>query len=644
MKNIYKNKKGSTLVTLIIIFAILSILGTTLYSIAITNSKIGIMNSKLKRNFYFAESGLELAQDELIETIHIGIKEANKDANKILEVDLEAEREKENSPYITDDGNINDEYINRKQEEIFENSYYQFLDKKIGNSNNLIFFKILSEKLLKLSEDKSNKNESYDITAEYEKDDDKVKITSTYIKGQITQSVSAMYSLKKPNYSGLYSYESKITEIPNYHMLKNAISVDRNLNIDSSNFNINGDVFVNPQYNYKNLQEQKFGNININNSRKLSIIDGRVITKNVNTTDTLVKIEELYTSDDLNINGRINDININSYFGYGDGNIPGSSSAIVIDSMENNKIIVNKNLAILGTAFINTKPNYQTGESVSIKENYEIYTEKFSNENDTFDYYNPMVLLKTNNLDEKIERFYSESNKNHTKLNLGQSIKTPKNSLSKGILLNQGLAIEPNIPNGTQVQVIKEKADELIGTLSNGVIDRFKYIPNLVNVEFESETGKVNVVNGSIDIQNKSKFKGIMISSGSIAINSDLDFDGIMIAGGSIDINNKLNFKGILISGGEMAIYNDTNINGTVVSGYDLNFNSTSNVNVISNENYVFKLLSQNEKLTKNLFKEYDNIEKKKIIAYEKLVPYEEINYDINSIIELSEWKINYDK
>lgn len=648
MKNTYKNKKGSTLVMVIIIFAILSILGTTLYSIAVTNGKIGIMSSKIKRNFYFAESGLELAHNALIETIDEGIKQANnKGNNALMQINLEEERQKESNPeddslYIDSDGNIIDSEIRKQQQKDFEESYKVFLEKKVTNDpDDLKISTELDKKIGIISTEQSDesKDEKYNITAEYIKNDNKidtVKLTSTYTKNEITQSVSAIYKLNDREFSGMYSYESKIVEVPDEDMLKNAISTDSNLIVRSTLANVVGDVFVDDdvilQSNNNDKNNKFSGNIYCNNF-------------NIKTNNRKIGIDTLYTKDDLNINSKNSEIIIENYFGYGDGNTHDKSSAIVIGDMEKNKLTINDNLAILGTAFINTNPKkYQTGESISIKKNYKAYSQEFSEGDEDFKYYNPLVLLEAG-LDEKINRFYSVAKQKESNLNLGQNIKLlVNNSMSRGVILNSDQVIKPNIPNEKDKNQIKTEANKLIGNLDQGVMKRLELLQNLVNIDYETNTGDKEIINGNIIKNEKSDFQGLMIASGNITLNSDFNFEGIMISGGSITVNKNLNFKGIMISGGNMVFNGELKSNGTVISSGNITFDNTSNIDVISNEDYVFKLLGQNEKLTKNLFIEDKDIEKKKIRAYEKLVPSDETNYDINSIIELDEWKVNYDK
>ncbi|MGO1818618.1 MAG: hypothetical protein ACTH0S_02935 [Senegalia sp. (in: firmicutes)] len=416
-------------------------------------------------------------------------------------------------------------------------------------------------------------------------------------------------------------------------MLKNAISTDRNLNIKSSNVNIKGNVFVNPQYKSESLSEEQSGNINVNNSNKLFMENGNIILKNMNVNNSTIEIDKLFTSDDLNIKERNNNITINDYFGYGDGDIHDKSSAIVIDSMnkeDNNFLKIKNELAILGTAFIDTLPEkYQTAESISIKKNYKAYSQEFANSDDDLKYYSPLVLLDTG-LVEKKERFLQKS----SELNLGDNIiDIPKSSSAKGILLNNGEIIEPNISNNDNEKEIKQKVNELIGNLKDGVLKQLQYPDINGNEMIEQKDEIIEVTKENIILnQNilkttkESPLKGIYITKGSIEIKGELYFNGIIISQNGIKINGNANMEGALIS-----------INNIVLS-------NASNININSNENYVFKLLAQNEKLTKNLFSNYKDVKKKKIRAYEKLVPSKESSYDINSIIKLDEWKVKYDE
>jgi hypothetical protein len=70
------NNKGSTLVMLVLILAILSVLGTSLLSISVNENKLAIKEHDYQQAYYIARAGAE-ATAKYLSNNHIGIASLN---------------------------------------------------------------------------------------------------------------------------------------------------------------------------------------------------------------------------------------------------------------------------------------------------------------------------------------------------------------------------------------------------------------------------------------------------------------------------------------------------------------------------------------------------------------------------------------
>lgn len=619
---------GSALIMILIIFAVLSVLGTTLYSVAVTNEKIGIMNNQMKRNFYFAEAGIEEAYGKLTNVIDEAIQEGNVEARRFIEnIDLEVERKKEKSNFILDNGDINDEYIINEQNRIFIEAYNNHLDETL-------------EDTLENEEDYLAKdNGTYLIEVEYDRDEKTVIIESSFTKENNQRKVKAKYQLSDPEYSQMYYYQSKKVKVPKDPLLTKVISAEKNVTIKSSTMDINGDMHIGNDLLVKS-----------NKTKNINII-GNVLSKNFTIDDdsknNTIFIDTLYTKDDFNVKGKDSVITLDNYYGYsyGDGaQEPSKSSAIVIDSLEENDNIaltIKDNLSILGTAFIETLgEKYQTGESISIKKNYKAYSKElnddtFSKENLEFRYYNPLVLISKYNsspltINDKAEYFYQVTNSyDNLGMKLGKGITIPSSSKSiksLGVLLNDGQVVRPYNTNlASETDKLVSDVEELIGELDQGVTTHL-----VMNADFTN--------NNMIDQEEEV----IVTTTEDIEISSDEPVEGIYITTGNIDIKGNLDFKGIIIAGENISVSGDVTITGTIISGMNISFSENSIISINKDEDYLYKLLARNELITDRLFnKEYNDEDILETLAKEEIKQEDDIIYqDMKDLVNLLEWNL----
>ena len=76
MKN---RKKGATMITAIIIFMVLTIVGTSLISLTFSGYKARIGESNRLENLYGAESGLDLSYNIIVNVIENGIRKGEEE-------------------------------------------------------------------------------------------------------------------------------------------------------------------------------------------------------------------------------------------------------------------------------------------------------------------------------------------------------------------------------------------------------------------------------------------------------------------------------------------------------------------------------------------------------------------------------------
>lgn len=396
VNKLIKSNRGSSLVMVIFYMMVLTMLGTTILSLGLSNFKMKLMDEDVKASLYIAESGLEEAHG----IIELEIKNAIDYGNYIVEDNWRRKIDEEYYTYLDDFGNmhIDFERLEEKMDEWFEDAYKEYLTTDLEGKpygemtsdeiNNSIKPGNYEEKLL----DKiANTSYLYDLSVEIQEseveefigDASNFKIISTYspIDG-IEKKLSQRFSIKLANKNETYKmsepyyikYDTKLyslDELEGAGFNNNVITAMGDIIFNqNSNVYIQGNIHANGQ-NHGVLINN--GSIEIskdsynNTSHKLStakdiIINGDNINANFNTNifcnsliisensrNSVLNVGEaggdvankhrVFTKDDLELNGVSSHINIyGSYYGFSDGSDlyaeHDNSSAIVINSID----------------------------------------------------------------------------------------------------------------------------------------------------------------------------------------------------------------------------------------------------------------------------------------------------------------------
>ncbi|WP_283696229.1 hypothetical protein [Clostridium perfringens] len=388
--------------------------------------------------------------------------------------------------------------------------------------------------------------------------------------------------------------------------LKVGCETEENKN-NKSNLNLN-DESKKSHSNLNNNLGVYTGNLGINGDKigfDKDVIKGNIISN-----------YPVYAMNDLILNGKKSSINLNDGF-YGlnsnrtedklTGKINNSSAIIVnTDDIGNGSSInIGQEAIIMGTAYINTKPEaYQTGESVSVKGNYIAYT--VDNGNVEFKYYNPLQLAKLDSVDEKA-KYFKDNIKNAKGIIHLDGISLPDNTTSIGVIisnnevkLNNKNATLDNITDISINQVEKyEKAINYIGSLTN--------TKNNDNSEIEFPDKEVRKI---VDIKESDG----NLTKAIIYIDSKNDKGGTLTIkyGKSTEVrDNEINIgngigAGIIVTKKNVILDSknkNLKFNGTIITADNLDVKESNKIDLIYDDNIIKKIISQNYDSFKNLFR-----------------------------------------
>lgn len=378
----------------------------------------------------------------------------------------------------------------------------------------------------------------------------------------------------------------------------------------------------NSENNKSNLNlndESKKSNSNLNNN--LGVYTGNLgingdkigFDKDV-SKGNIISNYPVYAMNDLILNGKKSSINLNDGF-YGlnsnrtedklTGKINNSSAIIVnTDDIGNGSSIkIGQEAIIMGTAYINTKPEaYQTGESVSVKGNYIAYT--VDNGNVEFKYYNPLQLAKLDSVDEKA-KYFKDNIKNAKGTIHLDGISLPNNTTSIGATISNN-----------EVRQNNDNLDKTTGIRINQVNQYEKainYIGSLIN--------KTNNDNSEIEFPDKEvrKIVNIKESDGKLTkaiiyIDSKNDKGGNLKIkyGNSTDVtDNEINLEngigaGIIVTKKNVILDSkdkSLKFNGTIITADNLDVKESKKIDLVYDDNIIKKIISQNYNYFKNLFR-----------------------------------------
>lgn len=436
IKKTLNNKKGSTLIMVLMSLSVLSILGTAILSASVMNFKMKKIDMKSKQSFYLAESGLEEAYVVIEGVVETAIDEGNKKVNKKLKKELDK--------YTMDDGSIEyDGNLKNDMQKWFEDEYKDYINNNLIKSlyNNSYY----EQTSIKVDEFKFNKDkEEFYLTLESENNENEIK-----------KEIKVKLAILVPNQGS--SYVKKKTETLTENVLwTKALLADKDIiikgegikdiqhiqdikerelykeEIDKLQYEVEvkGDVYA---YGTGGSDKENIGGIIVGDSKNSARIklDGKLTTNRyiqtkgnnsiINITNngevfcnsliipkentgSIIDITgDVNTYDDIELNGKDSNIYIDgSYYGFNDGSNETEhyeSSGIVInnDSIGSDDSTIEitgkgkgkwyapqyKGTFIAGTSYIELgddpieKKYYQTGESVSVKGNYKAYSDVY---------------------------------------------------------------------------------------------------------------------------------------------------------------------------------------------------------------------------------------------------------------------------
>lgn len=750
-----KVKKGSSLVLVIVLMGIISMLGLSLSSLAVTTYKSRIINSTSKVNLYAAEAGIDEVYGIIGSIIDKGINYANE---QVAAIDLEkAKIDKISNLFITypdfyelegsqsilnnlnettnpsgiplvvldvaqlflDDNGQVSASINESRLKDYQNQQFQYYYKKyINNGKSSVDGEIVEQNLTIALTDtarykfalsgESNKPEvtllnntpfSMDVgnNIPYE-----VKVKSEFLDSRegIRKAIEMEYALEVPEYSDVY-YMKNI-KFPKNVVWEKAIAADGDMNVDAAKVTINGEVYVkgtneggvNLIGNNSSVTLQKKlatrQNINLKAQNSLFTSNENIYANNViiyNNDDydargsnfNITNSEAaLYLRDDLELNANNSKINITGgFYGLydgpdeiGDTSLLGNdhSSSVVINSDDieeigGSSLNIAGNVIIQGTAYINTNPEYQTGESISIKGNYKAYTrgltidsaisrgKSLKSDNVIFEYREPLSVvsqfLDGTPLLAPDKSKYFEAYNDEFKGNTEDSDRLRTSGVniagniiaSAGAVINNGQIVESQIT--PDEGIIKEKTRELkrnmfyMGDTTPG--------DNEVFNETEVRRDVTSLVNYNILIgktkspvnSNISESEEIVVLDGSNTNYAFIGRNGNTTGADKVYnvVNN--NFKGIIVTVGDVYLSGELNFSGTIITKGNIIFLGSDEKNISYDSKLVKRLVAENYEI-------FTSVDPNIIVTYDEMGKNNIVGTDLvkNKIIKRKNWKI----
>lgn len=670
-------KKGSALVTVIVVMSILMITGTTILTVTTADYNMRKVESERIKNLYEADSGLNI-----VENI---IKGAGQNAIRYADFKIREE-------VLPKEENITSE----KLKEEFNGYFYEYLNQSVTAENlPLLKYLILNKKYIDTSNISRLKYEDADIGNEIEIviEEGKYNFSNNLITIEVKsnfeskegdlknkRTVQANYEISSP------LYNAEVEKFYIYPVFDNkAIAIDGNLNIDLSKnalelreTNIKGDIWVKGKKDSKDygivfdkydsgiaLENTIFnlnGNIYTSETFRLSSnVDASIVNGSIYANNFYVgNLSNEFTSkgNKITVEGEVilnNDLALNSensevileknFYGINDknslsGKLENQSSSIIVNNSKNSSLNIWGESYISGVAYLDATAingdKYQTGESVSVKGNYLAYTDVKVDETTVLRYYSPLQLLEKENNDSSLEmkskyfKYYYDKSPRY-QLNDG-GITFGNEVYSTGTYIKDGKVEYDNSINLKENKKILEKKNEfaknvfsmgytsglvdLSTVYSNGIVE--KTVANQIN--FSKMAGEDHATKGGKSLILIGNSKDIIIENNEVTIDGDKKEikEGIIISNGNIEIRNSFDFKGTIITSGSLAI------------------TGMSNVEIAYDEKVVKEVVLDNKEKLEEVFKtDLSSVKGEEI----NLITDSKI-YENSDILKVSKWQI----
>lgn len=629
----------------IAIFGILSIVGTSMLAATSANYRMRIAENNKVKNLYSAESGIDLAYIKLTEEV-----------KKAIEAGIASR-------------------------ETFKSTYIEYLEDNLGNN--------VSDSY------KLSNGGSADVICTVEPGEGEGKratLESTYEVDGKSRVVSVSYNIGIPeNYSEMNG-NINIGRVGKY-----SLATDGDLKIinddgQRAEISILGDVWVNGNKNsidkiYEDPVSNKYdGGITLRNNKtkfegniytaanirlnkaelftntaedKNNIFAENILMGNIGEGENEGQVSlmgdngNIYLANDFVISCNDAIASMKNLYAFNDARITlqdkeirGSSSLIVNSTnwgTEAGSFTVKDNAYIMGSAYIkgskydenNKNENYQTGESVAIKGNYEAYTgspEDYSTDANSYDYedlgyvyIDPLQLI--NSIDgeelsviEKAELFKTYSDKHEGLRKTGiylpsnEDDNSDTNTYTLGAFISGGNINKGgyNLEETENVQRLKEIFVKSVYYMGENVTtaeveSQFNqgrpsfFVRNQINwtnIEgllaqigagakyYTTTTNNMKVIisykNEKLDGENQIVVKnGKIIAAGGKEVSIDKDVEYLIITDGAVMVDSMDGFKGKILSVGDITIKNSSNdIGSNIILGSSIGKDSVNNISI----------------------------------------------------------------
>lgn len=411
------------------------------------------------------------------------------------------------------------------------------------------------------------------------------------------------------------------------------------IHIVDSNVNFNGNVVTASNINISNIESGRgsiyftnnkvgedgekipqeifaenilLGNINDSNTNSNIIFDGinsHVYLSNdlvIGANDVRIVMDRLYGFNDIST-----DVSLETLETISNAAIRGSSSIIVNseywpfkDTEQINKVgelRVNTDAYIMGSAYIKTKKPYQTGESVALKGNYNVYTEPKSGYQ--YEYMNPLYLVtkdQSNNkldLNDKIDYFVSNVDSANLRT---EGIILPPTTKSIGAYISNGKVITNNLPLESQTNEVKIYKRKYVDAAYN-MMDKAYVNDNTADYEDDFLSGypKRNVANeinwDGVDYLVKTNGNIIELNDTTVIVNNDKNKEinlidtathvgSAVVKLGSTYLTTidttvkegKEKRRYVIITEGDVNVSSEYDLNGSIIAKGNINIKNSS--------------------------------------------------------------------
>lgn len=350
---ILKNKKGSSLILVLLIFAVLSISGVSILSLTVSDYNMRLTASKKTQSLYASDSGVNVVYGIMKKVISQAIQKGNKAAEDYMtEFNhysvTNVDPLKGDYAYLySADGSLNTNLLKAQLNNTFQGTYKSYIVSYITSTDNYLKngkYLDLTNNIISIPfYNGSEAGNQPIITVTVNPDSVPVNLnrwkvlsissqfSTNPMNGQTSnkKTVKADIVISLPNYKDSYFVETKKQEISINPVWKNAISIDGDMHIDSD-ITVNGDggVFVLGKppvvtnVNSENVNTKYNGGITIGSD------DTNPITANFN--------QNVITANSFNISGKNKTVNVAGNIYAGNVYIGNSSNSATNDALNCN--------------------------------------------------------------------------------------------------------------------------------------------------------------------------------------------------------------------------------------------------------------------------------------------------------------------